>query len=521
MRFTPLLILAVLLSFGSGYYALFIQGEPVLTKEDISKIAFLKKKFKRTHRAKKIINISSLYNHRHQDSLIKPVNLFNGSYDLKKTVYSTSNDCFKSIKGLINFTSFEKAYIWEEFRCGKRKYLSPKFLKKAPYLHPSGISYAYLVFQVSDKSRPSNEKLLKILPYFHISELYYLKKIFKVLPGDFDYLAELSDSSAVHFLNNSSTILTENYFITRSVNVFNIFENTYEFYDKSFFEKHAFNYGYRTSENNNSKTCFFRDEGVCWSYNFKKIIELTSFSKLIVLMLSVIITLLVIWQIMVKIKQQKFEDNKRRLALQVLTHEFRTPITSLLLTMENLNEKIDSLPDEIQEDFLRMSGDIYRLQRLTETSRNYLRSENHKNLVNLNKQEVPSVNELLNRLLDPYYEMIDLVLLEKDSRYILDEYWFGICLKNLVENAFNHGKGSVKIHACIDDKNKLVVSVGDDGVCAFTSLNQITKPFVKGNKSTGTGLGLNIVKNVVEAMGGVLSFDQNPTTFKIILKGAV
>jgi signal transduction histidine kinase len=515
--YAPLLLLAILLSFGSGYYALFIQEEPLANDDDISRIKFLKKKFLRTHTESISINLNNIYSRPAQRALFQPVNIFDNSYDITNSLYSTSEDCFKNISSPVNFSSFEKAYIWEEFRCGKRKKLNRNFVLKPPYLHPSGVSYAFLVYLVSNRARPGNAALERILPMFHIAELSAVQRGLGKLPGDFTYIADLDDDSMSHLIRGRGFILSRNYLFVKNSSFFNLFENVYKIYARSKFESFIRRSNYQVRVNRNEKSCFHRDAGVCWGYNLKKILSLTSKPKIIVLGMSVIILFLVVWQIFTKLKEQKFEDDKRRLALQVLTHEFRTPITSLLLSMENVNRHFDKIDDSLQEDILRISSDIYRLQRLTEMSQNYLKSDNQNGLVGVNKQMTSSVNMFIESIIGPYFEKVELTLLETDREFCLDEYWMAVCVKNLIENALFHGSDPVKVNI-YSIKEKLVVSVSDAGECIFDSIDQLTKPFIKGNKSSGTGLGLNIVKNVVAAMGGSLSFKKSPTTFSITLK---
>ena len=49
-------------------------------------------------------------------------------------------------------------------------------------------------------------------------------------------------------------------------------------------------------------------------------------------------------------------------------------------------------------------------------------------------------------------------------------------------------------------------------------IKEINREFVKGNKSSGTGLGLNIVKKVVKEMQGQMLFVSDPTSFTISFK---
>ena len=89
-----------------------------------------------------------------------------------------------------------------------------------------------------------------------------------------------------------------------------------------------------------------------------------------------------------------------------------------------------------------------------------------------------------------------------------------ICIKNILENAKAHGTPpiTIKMH---ENEEFWKVSIEDCGECAFSSIEEITSEFVKGEKSSGTGLGLNIVKKVLRDMGGQLVFSKNPTKFEL------
>jgi signal transduction histidine kinase len=222
-----------------------------------------------------------------------------------------------------------------------------------------------------------------------------------------------------------------------------------------------------------------------------------------------------------KIRQQRHEDERRRLALQVLTHEFRTPVTSLLLEAEALGNKIGDLDEDVQESFLRMSSEIYRLQRLTETSRNYLQADKKKSLIQLNIEKIESLNDWLEDFLSYYTDErpdeVKLHLLDQDQSLEFDPYWLQICLKNLVENGLAHGRPPVRV-SVRSFGQKIEIEVKDEGECQFEDFKEITSEFVKGTSSSGTGLGLNIVEKVMREMNGALKFDIHPTRFTLVLR---
>lgn len=266
------------------------------------------------------------------------------------------------------------------------------------------------------------------------------------------------------------------------------------------------------------RSCFYRDGGLCWDYNIKHIFELANESTIVLFFGLIIIILVVVRMLLVKLKAQRLEDEQRRLALRVLTHEFRTPITSLTLLLEKMSKKYDLFDEDLEEVYLRFSSEVHRLRRLTETSRNYLKAKQSDKLLELNIEEIDSVNSYVEDIITPFIdghgENVVFKPLEEDISLNQDTYWLGICMKNIVENAVTHGEFPVTI-SLKKDKNKLVFEVEDNGECQFESLGIMTQEFIKGNKSSGTGLGMNIVKKVCREMNVDLDLNLNPTIFRM------
>ena len=100
-----------------------------------------------------------------------------------------------------------------------------------------------------------------------------------------------------------------------------------------------------------------------------------------------------------------------------------------------------------------------------------------------------------------------------------DIHWISICVRNLIENALSHGIPPICLKLSKIGNNSLQIDISDQGICKFKNLSEMTAAFAKGNKSKGTGLGLNIVSLVIKEIGGKLSFKNNPTTFYYIDKG--
>lgn len=218
------------------------------------------------------------------------------------------------------------------------------------------------------------------------------------------------------------------------------------------------------------------------------------------------------WQ---KFKLQKFSEEKKRFALQTLTHELRTPITSLKISSEEILNNFDILPESLKGPLIRMCDDVEKLKRLSEISKAYLTSESHSELIKFNFQIVDSLNEYLKDTLEKYQDQISTNLLFDDRSFRLDKYWVSLCLKNLVENAIQHGTSPIEVSAKIVNNN-LHLSVLDAGDCK-DQFHSMSSPFYKGKTSHGLGLGLSIVQSVAKSMLAELRFSTQPTKFELII----
>ncbi|MFF1923457.1 ATP-binding protein [Streptomyces sp. NPDC058221] len=98
-------------------------------------------------------------------------------------------------------------------------------------------------------------------------------------------------------------------------------------------------------------------------------------------------------------------------------------------------------------------------------------------------------------------------------------------LGNLLENAVRHGEGTVTIEVAPapakSDEKGTAVTVSDEGPgIPEESMGRVFTRFWRGSKRGGTGLGLYIVKGIVEAHGGTIKVGRGPgggAEFRFIL----
>lgn len=522
MRLNLILIFTVVtMAFATGYVSLLLQRPFTASQSDILEINELKNDFQYKVKPLSIVNFNSLYFSRDQFQLLNPLFSIPESGTDTDIRYSSDEGCFKNLKTVVNAANYEKILIWEEFRCNKRTSLPRGFFVEPPYVHPSGFSYAYLAFS-SARGFQAKSWVLSHLQYFHVKELHSVRREVGELGGVFSILANLDEKTLTGIIQGVGTVLTNDYLFARLKypRMLSILE--YRIYARDALEEFLKDSSYTLQNYKEGRSCFYRDGELCWNYSFRHIFSIANKSTVVFFLGLLAVVGSLIFSLIGRLKSDRQEDERRRLALKVLSHEFRTPIASMLLIIESLSKRLHKFQEDEQDDILRLSADVYRLQRLTEMSRNYLKVKNTNNLIELKNEGCESVNDFVMQIADTYLDMygeenLVIDLLPNDVAAKIDTYWLGICLKNLIENACFHGVFPVQVKVSLNDK-KLSLDVSDSGELADDiTLDHLTSEFVKGTKSQGSGLGLNIVRKVIDEMKGELILTKKPTTFTIAL----
>lgn len=195
--------------------------------------------------------------------------------------------------------------------------------------------------------------------------------------------------------------------------------------------------------------------------------------------------------------------------LLAIAHELRTPLTRAKVHLEFIED------EEVKQ---HLNTEI---KEMSELVTNLLESERMKEgLLALNLESF-SVSEYLRETIQTRYIEEDLKLeLEGDIHLKIDKARFDIVISNLLNNALKYGENQpVTIRL-----NNTSLSIEDRGKGMQASeIPRITTAFYRINKgrersSGGVGLGLYLVKKIVEAHGFSLRIQSNPgegSTFQI------
>jgi signal transduction histidine kinase len=220
-----------------------------------------------------------------------------------------------------------------------------------------------------------------------------------------------------------------------------------------------------------------------------------------------------------------WRDVKRSKSTQAffaaVTHELRTPLTSIRLQAEVIAEVVEL------KNIQRLLEDTGRLEAQVERALELARIEGG-GPVSTQPIELQNwIAQLIQTWGNDLKEKIEF----SNS---LDEVWVQadpvatqILFKNLFENAVRHSQRE-KVRVAIQrveedhlkqkyDKNMVFIEVKDDGVGFHENRKELGKIFKKGSRSQGTGVGLYLVKVLMDKMGGVVHLAASPSGFNVIL----
>lgn len=176
-------------------------------------------------------------------------------------------------------------------------------------------------------------------------------------------------------------------------------------------------------------------------------------------------------------------------------------------------DEFDNLNQTAQQAVWRLLADHQRLAQLTETSKGYLSTDKNQQLI----QQVAELEEWLTHVCDKHGISFQL---DENHTLTLPFYWLSICLDNLINNAKQHGKGSIRIHVEMrpptqtifrKKKKTLRISVSDQG--RFPSFIERWLIWLSPQKHPDNmGIGLSIVTRLMTQMGGRLIIERKPTS---------
>jgi signal transduction histidine kinase len=216
--------------------------------------------------------------------------------------------------------------------------------------------------------------------------------------------------------------------------------------------------------------------------------------------------------------------------VSAVSHEFRTPLTSMRQFTEMLVED-ESLPPEKRRLFYgAQDRATRRLSRLVESLLDFGRMEAGARPYRLERLDagrmVKTIVEEFKQEINPANLVIECAVPDEDPVVKADREALAQALWNLLDNAVKYSGDSAVIHVEVEPGNPVAIRVRDQGFGIPPSeRKRIFRKFVRGSSAKaygvkGTGIGLAMVKRIVDAHGGKVVVESEPgkgSTFAILL----
>jgi two-component system, OmpR family, sensor histidine kinase KdpD len=203
--------------------------------------------------------------------------------------------------------------------------------------------------------------------------------------------------------------------------------------------------------------------------------------------------------------------------LNSLSHELRTPITTIIGATDNLQSNGGKISEKDKQDLL--SEISIASMRLNQQVENLLSMSRLESGVFQVKKDWCDVRELVYTMLRRFEPAINkwrvtLYIPESLPLFKLDLGLMEQILHNLIGNILQHTPEGTDIIIRADCRDeKLVLVIGDTGKgFPESDIKKVFDKFyrVKGSRPGGTGLGLSIVKGFVEAHQGTIQLRNLP-----------
>lgn len=226
-------------------------------------------------------------------------------------------------------------------------------------------------------------------------------------------------------------------------------------------------------------------------------------------------------------KMRKLDESRQEFVSNV-SHELKTPITSIKVLAESLNSQED-VPNELYKEFM---GDIVveidRENKIINDLLSLVKMDKTTAILNITTVNINELLEATLKRLRPIAKKKNIELVLESFRPVaaeIDEVKMTLAISNLVENAikYNNKDGWVRV-SLNADHSYFYIKIEDNGI----GIPQESQEFVfdrfyrvdkaRSRESGGTGLGLSIVKNSILMHKGTIklySKEGEGTTFTI------
>lgn len=224
-----------------------------------------------------------------------------------------------------------------------------------------------------------------------------------------------------------------------------------------------------------------------------------------------------------QIQEYKKKDESLKHAITSLSHDIRTPLTALSGYFQLMQESED------EKDHIRyatiISGKINSLKNMLEELFTYTKLQNDNYQLDMQRENITRIvsenifsfyEEFKNRKIIPKIELDD-----KDAWVMCSGEAVGRVIRNIIKNALLHGKDNVEFAVKHEKGSFLFICRNCVEQPEEIEIEQVFIQFYKADsarRSTSTGLGLAIAKELTERMNGEITAELLEDVFSVTVK---
>lgn len=204
-----------------------------------------------------------------------------------------------------------------------------------------------------------------------------------------------------------------------------------------------------------------------------------------------------------------------------VSHEFKTPLTAMGAILERLLSNEVQDPKKVQEYYRTLNHDSERLKRLVKNVLDFTKIEDGKREYRLMATDIA---RLVRQAVDHFEKENELAGFRVETRIdenllpvSADEEALKQALHNILDNAAKFSRREKRIDvAVIRGQDSVEIAVEDRGIgIPENEQKKIFEKFYRGKQAssvspTGTGLGLTLVKHIMDAHGGEVTVRSQP-----------
>lgn len=228
------------------------------------------------------------------------------------------------------------------------------------------------------------------------------------------------------------------------------------------------------------------------------------------------------------LSRMKVLDDSRQEFVSNVSHELKTPITSIKVLADSLRGQED-VPIELYQEFMEdIATEVDRENKIINDLLALIKLDKTVSDLNVSQVDVNMLVELILKRLRPIAIKKDIELVYESIRPVtaaIDEVKITLVITNLVENAIKYNKEHGWVKVTLDaDYQFFTIEVADSGIgIPAESIEHIYERFYRVDKShsreiDGTGLGLAITRSAILLHRGsikVVSEEGEGTTFTV------